>query len=402
MPERPIQLQPPAITLDADLRWVLLAAFCRTPSLDLGVPACAARAARLVREFSLVGQVTSRLSRQQLFTLLAPAEVDGLMQLATLWTMRGLAAAQVTHQVGEIAAQERIDIALLKQAALRSFGLVTPAQRHASDVDLLLRPAEVEPLCAALERRGFSLERKKQHAHGVVVLRSESNIGVELHSRIVGIRLEPGGPQVDLNALFERHLLTSDSSKQKHVWLPHLGIVGVHLVWQGWSLFRYAPHAPEHKSPFRVLCDLQHLGAHADAALAAEIRGLLPASVPRAEYDALVELSATLARGSCEPSSDGARCVLNHVLATKLDSGYRDSLYLARQRDAMRAEGIFGWTRRQLRRAFLPSREELEHLLRSRQAANPTMARVRLPLQLASSSFRGVLASIRRSRGSSG
>lgn len=397
MTSPPPTLHPPELALDEDVRWVLLAAFSNAGAVDRHPPASAERAARLVREFGIVGQVTSRHSRAQLLGALSSAEVDTLTRIATTWTMRGLAAARVTTEVCEVATREKIAIALLKQAALRSLGLVTPAQRHASDVDLLVRRADVAPLSEALQRHGFTLERDKEHAHGVVVLRSAEKVGVELHTSIVGLTPASGASGFDLDTLLDRQLATPHSPKSARVWLPRLEVVGAHLVWQGWGLFRYAPHAPEHKTPFRVLADLQHLGVHTNPTLRAAIRQYLPATVPEQDYQGLVELAASLALGDCEPSSEAAKLVLRHMLATRLDQRYRDSLYLVRQREALRAEGLTGWIRRQLRRALRPSNEELEHMVRVGSATSVAMARLQLPLQLATRSLRGVVESFGRS-----
>lgn len=397
MVSAPTTLRPPQIPIDRDLRWVLLAAFASGTS-DPGTPASAERAARLVRELGLVGQVTSRLSRQRLLGVLTAVEVDALTRFAARWTMRGLAAAQVTTSVCEIATREQIELALLKQAALRALGLVTPSKRYASDVDLLVRPGDVTRLTDALLRQGFTRERDKEHAHGVVVVRSTENVGIELHTSIIGVALEPNERDVDLEALLERQLLTPNSPTSNYVWLPRLPILGVHLIWQGWGIFRYAPHAPEHKTPFRLLADLQHLGVHADPDLAAQIRQLLPTKVPTTEYDALVELAATLTSGSCEPRSDSSRLVLNHLLATKLDPRYRDSLYLERQREALHSEGLSAWLQRQCQRALFPSEAQLQSLVRSGLARSTTWARFQIPMQLATRSWRGVVASLRRSR----
>lgn len=392
-------LHPPEIALDADVRWVLLTALSKTKPVEPAPPASAERAARLVREFGLVGQVVSRRSRPQLLEDLPPAEVETLTRIATTWTMRGLAAARVTDVVSDQATRSEIDIVLLKQAALRSLGLVTPAQRHASDVDLLLRPNDVARFSETLLRHGFTLERTKEHVHGVVVVRSAENVGVELHTSIVGVALEPGGSDIDLDALLARQLATPHRPDSAHVWRPPLAIVGAHLVRQGWGLFRYAPHGPDHKTPFRVLADLQHLGVDRDPTLSRAIRQHLPSAVPDEDYEGLVELATELTHGNCEPSSNAARLVLRHLLAIGTDPRYRDSLYLGRQHEALKAEGLAGWVRRQVRRALLPSRQELEQMVRSGAATSMAAARMRIPLQLATRSWRGLVASLGRARG---
>ena len=392
-----LQLQPPQIPLDADIRWVLTAAFAdRYP--PAARPASAQRAAQLVQQFTLVNSITSRLSQEQLVTALSPALQEQLSQIARHRVMRSLAVVQAREQVTKAAVNASVDIVLLKQAALEALGLVSQGQRYATDVDILLEPDSVPSFSETLKRLGFVPEKDKTHAHGAVVLRTADNIGIELHTLLVDLRLPNDPFSVDFNRLKERGLIGQLDKAGRHVWTPCAEVLGAQFVAQGWYLFHFVPNAPLHKSPWRIIVNMGLIGLHRDRSLADRVYEMVQHSLPIEEYSALIELVNHLARGDLENLPQGARQMANHAIAALLDETYRRSLILPRQRHAILSEGLLQWTRRNLVRALLPSRQQIEAQLRQSGVTTELGARWRISKAMALNAIRGLGASLRRSR----
>ncbi len=388
------KLRPPDVPIDADIRWVLLAAFADGGPRGAR-PASPERAARLIQQLSLVSQVASRLTAAQLARALTPALQEQICAVASRRVMRSLAVVRAREAVCRVAAEADVEIVLLKQAALEAMGMVTPAQRYATDVDLLVRPEEVTRISDYLIRLGFVRE-KKIHAHGVVVVRSADGIGVELHTNIVDVRLRGDDLVPDFSLLKERGLIRPSDDTSLRIWIPALAVLGAHLVAQGWLLFHFVPNAPLHKSPIRVIVDLGLLGVHSREGLVGDIFGLIKHQVPAAEFFGLVELVGRLADGDIEHLSEKARTVFNHAMAALLDDDYRHSLLLIRQRDAISREGVLGWSVRQFKRAIVPSPELVQFMINSGKARHGVEARLRIPWNLAMDGFRGVWSGVRR------
>ena len=348
----------------------------------------------MIHRFNLVNQVTSRVSAEQLAQTLGPSLQSEVSESARRRIMRSLAVVEARERVCRAANDAGVEIALLKQAALEALGLATPARRYATDVDVLVRLEEVSRLSERLKSSGCTTETSKDHAHGVTVLRTQDDIGIELHSTIVDV--VPGGNVADLDALRQCELLTKRDDSENCIWVPTPVVVGAHLIVQGWYLFHFVPNAPRHKSPFRVLADISLIGIHRKPAMANEMLRLIEHEVPTDEFFGLIELVGCLAGGELDSLTDLGRRMLNHALAAELDAGYRYGLLLGRQRDALRREGMVGWSLRQFNRAFRPRRDVLTQLVQNGQCRNVAAARLYVPWVMLLAAGRGVWSGLKR------
>ncbi|HEY5958098.1 MAG TPA: nucleotidyltransferase family protein [Polyangiaceae bacterium] len=409
MPQRVAPLCPPEVPLDRDIRWVLLAAFASGLAKQ-EQPASAERASQLIRRLGLVQQVASRRSVEELTSVLGEPSAKALLRVAAQSSMRSLAVTQSRNAVLKATSRAQIDIALLKGAALEVLGVIEPGERYYTDVDVLVELAEREKLTAILLDEGFAVEHRKAHANDVVVVRSaKTDIGVELHTRIQGIRLATG-LSPDMSALRAAGLLvprgvgmlaqspkgSASPNDSVGLLLPTLPILGAQLVVQGWYLFHFVPNAPRHKTPVRLLVDLSLLRVHEDVDLADAIFGYVEHLVPEEEFRGLVALAHALTRGHLQQLERNAQCVLFHIIAASIDERYRSSLMLERQQYAVSGEGLGGWTRRQLSRLILPSPTEVRSLIAQGSARNPIEARARIAWRLVDRGIRGSWASIVR------
>ena len=389
-------LQPPDVPLDADIRWVLLAAFADPYPADAR-PASAERAAELVQQFRLVSSITSRLSQEQLASALSPALQETLSQVARHRVMRSLAVAQARERVARAAVDASVDIVLLKQAALETLGLASQGQRYATDVDVLVDPDDVARFSDSLRKAGLLPEKGKTHAHGVVVLRTADDIGLELHTQLVDLRLPDDDAPIDFRRLKGHGLLNALASTDR-IFTPSAQVLAAHLVAQGWYLFHFVPNAPHHKSPWRVIVDIGLLGLHRDPPLAERAYALIRHLVPMSEYSGLIALVDELCRGDLEHLSDDARRTANHAMAAALDEDYRSQLILPHQRYAILHEGLLHWARRNLARALLPSRSQIESQMQKSGVTTRLGARWQISSEMAASALRAFRASLGRRR----
>lgn len=391
---RPL-LDPPDMALDQDLRWILLVAFSNAPHFAT-LPASSRRTYEMIRQLSLVGTVASRLSQQELESVLTVEHHDRLREVTLRQLGQSLAVRRAQRMVIQAARRCRARAALLKQAALEYLIPAARERRFATDVDVLVVPSDVTHLAEALIADGCRPETSKPHVHGVQVVRTPDGIGIELHKKIVGLTLGDGLPAVGFEALDCLGRLTPGDGDLQGVWLPSLDVVAAQLVAQGWYLFHYVPNAPQHKSPLRLLCDLNLVGAAHNEELVRTVRGLLQDEGPRAELDALVELVRLLSNGDLDQITGEPKRMLDHALASLLDEQYRRSLLWGRQLYAIEQEGLWRWTQRQVARAISPRGSRIDSLVASGRAGSRLEARIVVATELIRDGLRGLESLLRR------
>ena len=360
------ELRPPNVQLDADIRWVLLAAFADAGPGDAR-PALPERAARLIHRFSLVNQVASRLSAAQLAQALTPALQEQVSAVARSRVMRSLAVVEARERVCRAATEAGVDIVLLKQAALEVMGLVTPGQRFASDVNLLVDSAQIEKLSRALEASGCLKRPRRNPKYHPVVFATPSDISLELHIAIPCLRLNAQGEFLQLLDLKQHNLVQVTANSQANVFVPTRAVLAAHLVTHGLVQHRFTP---QHHPAFRVVVDAQIVELHRECDANSDAYGFIRSVLARREFDALAELSQQLSAGNLDDLSPNAQVLANHVIASSTDADYRSLLMLQRQLQKIHDVGLVNWTIGQAKRGFFPTDEELNILVQSRMAAN--------------------------------
>ncbi len=371
---------PPRIPIDADIRWVLLAAFA-----DAGPgharPASPERAARLIQQFSLVNQVTSRLSAAQLAQAVTPALQEQISAVARGRVMRSLAVVEARERVCRAATEAGVDIVLLKQAALEAMGLVTPGQRYASDVDLLGDSAQIEELSRALEASGCLKRLRRNPKYHPVVFSTPSDISLELHIAIPCLRLNAQGEFLQILDLKRNNLVQVAANSQANVFVPTRAVLAAHLVTHGLIQHRFTP---QHHPAFRVVVDAQIVELHRECDANSDTFGFIGSVLDRREFDALAELSQQLSAGNLDDLSPKAQALANHVIASSIDANYRSLLILQRQVQKIHDVGPINWAIGQAKRGFFPTDEDLNILVQNRIASNLGDAKRLTPVMLTS------------------
>src|SRR5439155_15430049 len=98
--------------------------------------------------------------------------------------MRSATYLRICADVLETLERDAVNVIVLRGAAAVSL-LADPALRHCHDIDLLVRPSDVERAVDALERRGLgSPDATLKQASSGVTLRHASGLPIALHTRL--------------------------------------------------------------------------------------------------------------------------------------------------------------------------------------------------------------------------
>lgn len=374
------ELHPPKVLLDEDIRWVLRSAFADGATCEPR-PASPARAVDLIHRFRLLAQVTSRLDAEQLDRALTPALRTTLSDEARWRVMRSLAVTQARECVCEAAEQSGTDIILLKQAALEALKLITPAQRFAADVDVLIDVDRIAELGASLIKQGCVVRPRRNPGYHPVVYRTPADISIEIHTAIPYVRRRPAASFVELEELRRSDWnQTQRLAPFLRVRTPPLDLLSAHLVAHSLAQHRFTPH---HHAPLRAVADVCHLGLDQAEALAEAAFGWIEADVARVEYNALLELVRGLRLDRVDSLSAAALRLLDHVIASALNDRYQARLLFQREMQVIRQMGVWSWAKTRAQRVVNPTEEELSWLVRDGSAADRNAARAMTPIVFA-------------------
>ena len=351
------RLAPPPIVVDADLGWVLRAAFTGAGGAP---PADPARAVDLARRLGLSARIAARAQAVGEWEALRTALGGELARSLAIEQAKAEAqAASLTQLHAEVAAiteRSGVGFAALKFAALAATpGLALPG-RSAADVDLLVETAGIERLASALREAGYRSSDIPGFEHQLPALVHPRRGAVELHTKIPGVRIGGRG-WATYEDLRREALLVETPAGQ----VPARDVLVAHALAHGLVQHVFAP---------RAYCLLQTFADLADLGFAVEdsplerfarferLAGWLRRGLEREDLRATRDLVAALTSGA-EVTSAAARRLLDHALAGRLDPGYESALRLAdlraplSDRPAILARGAA------IRRALLPSAAEL-------------------------------------------
>lgn len=251
-----------------------------------------------------------------------------LLRLQLLGRLRGL--CDLVPELASVLSAAGIPVVLLKFAALHVAGCLVEGSRAAGDLDVLVPEREASGAVRLLARRGFfAAEATLEDHHHLPPLRDRQGRTVELHTRLPGLKA-PG----------ERRFAGFGSLQQAGGLepAPELG-TGCHLLRRDLRaahaiVHGLAQHAGADAYPLtRVLADvIDVLPADRRAAGIGVAAEWIAEEVPAAELEAVLGLCDALARGHLDglearvetPES----ALLQHVLASALDPGYRRALAL--------------------------------------------------------------------------
>lgn len=365
---RGLILAPPRVDIDANLAWLLRAAFADS-AVDPGPPP-AKHVLHLVRETQLSGRVAKRLEAwrrtSQAGALGQEFDADYFSNIATEALL-----AQALERVAGIAARFGVPVVAAKYAGLRLAGVITSGTRAVCDLDLLVPKAAARGLWRALLDAGFLRTHSQEYAHQLEALVDPYGATIDLHIHLPGVVVEKGG-FATAEQLIARGLITRSLSSPNSLLVPNSAVLAAHAIVHA---LQQNLATPQTHSPLRMVADLMDLRRSEPDVVSLASKYLAPEL--KETCDTLERLCASLAKGVFSGGAfDGTpeQALLWHCLAARLDFDYSERLRAAGLTNKLRDGSSALEIARYVAQLLYPGERELEVLYGP--AAGP-VARVR-------------------------
>ncbi|MES1185317.1 MAG: nucleotidyltransferase family protein [Myxococcales bacterium] len=318
MPIRPLSFEPPRVAIDADLAWVLRAAFATDESLTQ--PSDPQHALEIARATQLSGRVAARLGASRGASLGARSAELSADYYANVAQETLLVQAQ--HQIADLAERLRIPTIAVKFGGLRLAGVLSIGARAVADLDLLLPQGSARELWRALLAAGFQRTNTHEYPHQLEALRSPFGAVIDLHVHLPGVIVEKGS-FASADQLIVHDLVTRNGA----LLVPNKAVLAAHAIVHALVQNRSTPQT---YSSLRMLADLMDLQYQEPQVLKDAARYLAPEL--RETCDVVERLCIALSNGDfASPSLEGTseQILLWHCLAGRLDSDYAQRLRAA-------------------------------------------------------------------------
>ncbi len=319
MPIRPPNFDPPQTVIDADLAWVLRAAFASAENLT--PPNDPARALRAARALQVSGRVASRLGTPRgvsLGTLASELSADYYANVAQETLLM-----QAQQQIAQLAEQLKIPTIVVKFGALRLAGVISIGSRAVSDLDLLLPKAYARDFWLALLAAGFERTNTHEYSHQLEALRDPFGAVIDLHVHLPGVFVQ-GATFASADQLIALGHVTRSAGGML---VPNTSVLAAHAIVHALVQNRSTPQT---YSSLRMLSDVMDMRRREPQVLQNAAKYLAPEL--HAICEAVERLCSALSNGAFEGASfDGTseQNLLWHCLAARLDSSYADRLRAA-------------------------------------------------------------------------
>ena len=280
-----------------------------------------ATALALARRFELAARIAARQGRDRLASELGAEAAESFSRERTAAAGAGMRLMAAAHRIAAQAEALAVPIAFLKFVALEGTGLLAAGSREACDIDALVPEARAEDLWQALVASGYRSSGLPEPEHQLPALEDPEGGIVELHRRLLGVRLD-GGPSTTYEALASRRLLVPLADFPSHCTAPSPEVQAAYILVHGLGQHGYWPAS---YSLFKMAADLIDLGPLAGHSVAWVAR-----DVSRDEAEAVRRLCARLAAGEdCTVDAQAPEAtLLRHFLAGRLDPEYERALRL--------------------------------------------------------------------------
>jgi hypothetical protein len=317
---RPLKFAPPRVPIDADLAWLLRAAFVNDVSPSL--PKSSEHALLIARATQLSGRVAARLGAWRGGSSLGALAQDfGEDYYANIAKETLLMQAQ--QRINELAERLQIPMIAVKFGGLRLAGVIAPGARIVADLDVLLPKARARDFWHALLTAGFLRTNTHEYPHQLEALVDPYGAVIDLHVHLPGVVVERGG-FATADQLIARGLVTRTRGT---MFVPSAGVLAAHAIVHALVQNRSTPQT---YSPLRMLSDVMDLRRMAPNVVHDAASYLAPQLGTTCET--LERLCAVLAEGAFDgPSFDGTseQTMLWHCLAARLDFDYAERLRAA-------------------------------------------------------------------------
>lgn len=316
----PLRFRPPPVAITPEIRWMLLRAFgpVGAPFSEAVEPAAALG---MARRFELAARIAARHGRDWLSSELGAEAADSLSRDRTSAAAVGMRLMAAARRIAEKGEALGVPIAFLKFVALEGTGLLAAGSREACDLDALVPEARADELWHELVASGYRSSGLPEPEHQLPALEDPEGGIVELHRRLLGVRLD-GGPSVTFEPLESRRLLVPLPGFPGRCSAPAPEVQAAYILVHGLGQHGYWPAS---YSLFKMVADLIDLGPLTERSLAWVAR-----DVSKEEAEAVRRLCARLAAGEdCTIDADAPEAtMLRHFLAGRLDPEYERALRL--------------------------------------------------------------------------
>lgn len=392
MPPLAFGFDPPRVTYDRDLRWVMARAFgpVATPHGDA---AAGDAAAALAERFDLAARIGSRVPLSTLQAELGEAGAERCRLANRRAVALALRQQELVSRVADLTGAIGLPIVLLKGAALILGGHAPAGSRAVADLDVLVAGGAAEVLQAALCRHGFA-PCGEAYEHHLAPLASDLGL-VEVHRVLWGVGLADSRRSASLEELAAAGLLRPAPGFAAGVWLPVPSALAAHAVLHGLVQHGLAPAA---YPALRVLADLLDLGLADGTVSPPAVSPLISRYVTPSELAVLTTLCGALAAGDVDALVDARdasapRRLLDHLVAGQLDRDYAHSLKRRQLERPFSDLPVAAARRAALRHALFPPRRELDALYGGPSGGVVRfLRRLRRPIDVALRALRSQLA----------
>jgi hypothetical protein len=317
---KPLIFTPPRVPIDADLAWLLRAAFASDVSASL--PKSSEHVLQMARALQLSGRVAARFGAQRGSSSWGTVSQDFSEDYYANVAKEAL-LVQGQRQIAELAEPLQIPVVVVKFGGLRLTGALARGARVAADLDILLPKASAREFWRALLRAGFQRTNTNEYPHQLEALVDPYGAVIDLHLYLPGVIVEKGG-FATADQLIAHGLVSRASGA---ILVPSAGVLAAHAIVHALVQNRSTPQT---YSPMRMLSDVMDLRRLEPAVLLHATGFLAPELGTTCET--LERLCASLAEGVFDaPSFEGKseQTLLWHCLAARLDFDYAERLRAA-------------------------------------------------------------------------
>jgi hypothetical protein len=369
MPRKGLRFRPPPVDVPVEAAWLLRRAFGPrdvpwTVSID------PARAIELGTRLDLVARTATRISRSLLDAELGLEVAERFLAARREVAERALRLLRACERVAAVAAGARMPVVFLKGAALHLARRAPISGRDASDVDVLAPRSRCLDLVAGLESAGWRRTGDPASPHHLPALVADREPPVEVHDRVLGLRLPGSRGWLTVSELVEAGLVEKVAGLPSGSFVPAPDVLAAHA-----AVHAIAQHGfrPAGHQALRMVADVLDCRSRSDAPGAGLRRaaGLAAGTLSEAEVEAAVEMVSRLAAGDDEPwagVTPGA-VLLRHFLAGVLDADYAAALDLAAILHPVAERSIVSATAARLRKALFAARTPEERARKGLAAA---------------------------------
>jgi hypothetical protein len=316
----PLRFHPPRLAISPAARWMLLRAF-GPAGAAFSDPVEPSAVLALARRFEVSARIAARQGRESLSRELGPEAAAGFVADRATATASGMQLMATVRRVAENAAVLGVPLAFLKFAALEAGRRLAAGSREACDVDVLAPADRAGELWRALVAAGWRGSGLAGAEHHLPSLADPAGGAVEIHRRLLGVRLQ-GGSSATYGDLERGGLLVPLPDFPGRCFTPAPEVQTAHVLVHGLGQHGFWPSS---YSLLKMVADLIDLGPLPDRAPA-----WISEDVSADEAAAVHRLCSRLAAGEDPTAGWDApeETLLRHILAGRLDADYERALRL--------------------------------------------------------------------------